>query len=61
MRNEEQIKEEEKEMTVMCVNVGLSPGVNMITGLEFFPMDLVGKHAHLRSISKTSMESPILD
>lgn len=41
-------------MTVMCVDVSLPPWVNMITGLQLVPTDLVRQHSH-SSLSQLAM------
>ena len=33
-------------MTVMGIDVSLPPGVNVITGFQLFPINLIGKHSH---------------
>ena len=33
-------------MTVMSNDVSLPPRINVITGLQLFPINLIGKHSH---------------
>lgn len=35
-------------MTMMCIDVSLPPRVDVISGFQLFPINLIGKHLHLK-------------